>query len=652
MSYLYRKRVTITGTTAGAQTNCIMRLVMHRGAGTDALNTCFLNNLCANWPFDITIKNSSDTVLDYWIENYSGNKATFWIEVDYIPASPGVANFYIYFGDSTITTSQSNITNTFPFGDDLEQDTVGDDPSKWTISQGTNSLIKVNDDDLYKKYPTTISENLAAMCFDGSGNLFAGHWTDGTIRYSTDGGISFTTVYTFAVGSGAIRCIFIASNGYIYASRENSQILVRSIDSGVTWATCLTLSDASSTVWHMDEDSAGYLYAGEYSTGDGSETCAYIYKSVDNAANWTTIWNNPDSTRHIHFVKVDPYTDYIYASQDNAGAHKKIIRSVDGGANWTTLGSGDMRWCPTSVAFGSGYRLFGSDNAGEVWAQGIRKTVDDVNFTDVYVPPTTDRDVFWNGGHVRSDGLIIFGSWTQANNERATIIASIDDGATWTILETMATGVGNRGFQYLSNFDLYNNIILSRSTTTDCEKNYYSMITKVMRGVSADATQATAIKAEAFPSQFAVELSAWWAQLTSILPTVYIQNDATDRIAVAAWSDGLIKYHNGTDWISTGISYLVNRQYRIKYVVRLATKRWDLFIDDVQIASSIPFRNDGSTANRMFFASGAAVLGTNYVDNVRYRAYSTPEPAWDGWSGIEIIRRHSYFKFCMKGIDE
>jgi len=60
--------------------------------------------------------------LDYWIEEKSdGDNAVFWVEVDSIPASPGSATIYVYYGNDTATTT-SNGKNTFDWFDDFVLD--------------------------------------------------------------------------------------------------------------------------------------------------------------------------------------------------------------------------------------------------------------------------------------------------------------------------------------------------------------------------------------------------------------------------------------------------------------------------------------------------------------------------------------------------
>jgi hypothetical protein len=69
-------------------------------------------------------KSDGATLLDYWLESYDGGVATFWVEVDSIPASPDTATIYVYYGKADATTT-SNGDNTFLFFDDFESYTAG-----------------------------------------------------------------------------------------------------------------------------------------------------------------------------------------------------------------------------------------------------------------------------------------------------------------------------------------------------------------------------------------------------------------------------------------------------------------------------------------------------------------------------------------------
>ncbi len=110
----YRKNLTIIGTTAGAQTNYQMKLTVYKASGTDTPGVVYLGGNVKDDFSDLRFTRSDGvTLLDYWIESYtSGVSAVVWVEVDSIPASPGTADIYLYYGNPS-ATSVSNGKNTF-----------------------------------------------------------------------------------------------------------------------------------------------------------------------------------------------------------------------------------------------------------------------------------------------------------------------------------------------------------------------------------------------------------------------------------------------------------------------------------------------------------------------------------------------------------
>ena len=135
----YRKLHEIEGSTAGTQTNYQIRIIVHKGSGTDGGEHVYCNNHCRDDFGDIRLtKSDGETLLDYWMEEYtSGDKATFWVKVPSIPASPDKATIYIYYGKSDATTT-SNGDNTFLFFDDFEGTSL--DTSKWQYDTGWFSV--------------------------------------------------------------------------------------------------------------------------------------------------------------------------------------------------------------------------------------------------------------------------------------------------------------------------------------------------------------------------------------------------------------------------------------------------------------------------------------------------------------------------------
>ncbi len=153
-SWNYRKQHKINGSSAGNQTNYQMNITVINGSGTDSGATLYIDNKARSDFGDIRFINSTDYELDYWIEkNYTGENATFWVEIPFI-SNVTDNTIYIYYGKNDATTT-SNGTNTFIFFDDFLG--VALDTNKWssigsvsvsdsictvTRSGGINSWIK------------------------------------------------------------------------------------------------------------------------------------------------------------------------------------------------------------------------------------------------------------------------------------------------------------------------------------------------------------------------------------------------------------------------------------------------------------------------------------------------------------------------------
>jgi len=128
----YRKEITITGSSAGAQTDYQMRQTIYYGAGTDSATAVYLNSLSQTDFDDIRFTTSDGTtLLDYWIESKTdSDNEVVWVEFDSIPASPSTATFYLYYGNAGAAAVSSG-DNTFLFFDDFPGSSL--DGDKWTI---------------------------------------------------------------------------------------------------------------------------------------------------------------------------------------------------------------------------------------------------------------------------------------------------------------------------------------------------------------------------------------------------------------------------------------------------------------------------------------------------------------------------------------
>jgi alkaline phosphatase len=119
--YSYQKQVTISGTSAGAQTNYQMKLIIGESSTAPGIDV-HCENHCQDFPNDIRFTNASGNAKhDYWIEETEGTTpnrySTVWIEVNSITAS-GTVDLYMYYCNSA-AASNSNGTTTFDFFDDF-----------------------------------------------------------------------------------------------------------------------------------------------------------------------------------------------------------------------------------------------------------------------------------------------------------------------------------------------------------------------------------------------------------------------------------------------------------------------------------------------------------------------------------------------------
>jgi len=200
----YRKKQTITGTTAGAQTNYQMKMTVHKGTGTDSATDVYLGGNCRDDFGDIRWTTSDGTTLmDYWIESYvSGDYAVFWVEVPSIPASPGTVDVYLYYGKGDATTTSSG-SNTWDFFDNCSS--LGNWTSisgTWSIESGTikgvppgsgHGFLSLNSP------PSLVNKRTKLKIkWTKTSNTTAGVWT----KYSNDSNYIRNVLSTESEGTG------------------------------------------------------------------------------------------------------------------------------------------------------------------------------------------------------------------------------------------------------------------------------------------------------------------------------------------------------------------------------------------------------------------------------------------------------------------
>lgn len=108
-SWTRREPITITGSTAGAQTNYQVKITVS-----------YDSDMQADFE-DIRFTDSDGTTLiDYWLESKTDSStADFWVEAPNIPVSPNTVTIYMYYGNSS-ASSASNGNNTFVLFDSFD----------------------------------------------------------------------------------------------------------------------------------------------------------------------------------------------------------------------------------------------------------------------------------------------------------------------------------------------------------------------------------------------------------------------------------------------------------------------------------------------------------------------------------------------------
>jgi len=246
----------------------------------------------------------------------------------------------------------------------------------------------------------------------------------------------------------AFTCIEVGPNDVVYGWFGHA--LWTSADRGETWEShsCDDPAD-NSRMWKMDECSSGNLYVGEYG-GAWADTCAYVYKSIDGGDTWETVY--ACSSRHVHFVSVDPYTGRLYASIGDGPGRYRLIASDDGGASWNILYEEDCLAQPISIAFTPTHRILGSDCGG--WTRNrVYATADDHTFETRLLLAGEHDSYVWDMS-TNSDGYIFAG--TKAKLPEGSVVclyASYDGGTNWCTLKDFGLLPEWSGVNDISRFD-------------------------------------------------------------------------------------------------------------------------------------------------------------------------------------------------------
>lgn len=226
-------------------------------------------------------------------------------------------------------------------------------------------------------------KELLGVDVDSSARVFIK--INNTVWRSTDSGLTFSKVLDTGVAHTSGFLIRVDSNDRIFVEIYDgaNYDTYRSIDHGDNWTE--VLSDTPH-LWRLAEMQNGTLLMNTYHTGKD----ALIYKSNDGGASWT-VWQNLTGlvTDHIHFVRVNPYSDDIWIGcGDQTGAPL----GYHNGTAWTWVYNTTNDYTFTDAIFDENYVYLMPDRSAHiVYRLPHRGTwidrVDVINlYDDVYSP--------------------------------------------------------------------------------------------------------------------------------------------------------------------------------------------------------------------------------------------------------------------------
>ncbi len=294
----------------------------------------------------------------------------------------------------------------------------------------------------------------------GPGDTLYGYYNiDGRLRRSVDHGETWEVIHQFP-GTSSCNGFFVDSRSTIFLSRPSPvdnptcgklQMGRYEGASARVWSEPLTF-DCGEGFWKMTEDLDGNLFIGEYA-GEWSDTCAFIWRSMDEGTNWEMVYDGTE--RHVHFVACDPYTGKLYAAVGDGFDRARLLRSEDAGDNWDVILEHTLYAQPISIAFTPTHRVFGSDWGDGLWQKNsIYRTEDDVTFDEQLLLLYEENTFVWSMS-ANGAGTIFAGTVTRdSSGQKPAIYMSHDGGQFWCKAKDLGTVPDAWcGITWISNFD-------------------------------------------------------------------------------------------------------------------------------------------------------------------------------------------------------
>ncbi len=352
-----RKSKIVSGTTP--QTNYQMKLIIHKGSGTDTSTDIYLGTNAIDDFSDVRFTSSDgSTLLNYWIESLTpGSVATIWTKIPSIPASPDTDTIYVYYNNPSPPPTGPGTGNddgpaTFPL---LFDHFLGTslDTGKWTATSCNNYTISGSI--LTVKQQTCANSDFEIFSNTAFGN-FTAFRTKLSIPWGSCGGSWNYNCFGYATGGhwGSNNVIIAGSGNWTCNSLMN-------YTSG--WGVAGISGDANTHIWEIQRtNSASYAFkdntlaAGPLSAQYPTTTGDVGFQSQTSAASsivvdWALVrtYVNPEPT--FGTSSTEQYITAISMSLNSNSCLGPC--SITATVTWQNLGGSSVTFRPAILVDGT-----------------------------------------------------------------------------------------------------------------------------------------------------------------------------------------------------------------------------------------------------------------------------------------------------------
>ncbi len=215
-------------------------------------------------------------------------------------------------------------------------------------------------------------------------------------------------------------------------------------------------------IWNFTEDKYGNVWAGEYTTHSAT-TGAHLWRRRPNGT-WTNVANWATPEDHIHYTYYDPYRDALYVAIGDMD--HGILKLPSEKINAEKISSSDFIFIlptfedgtpveVTALTSDASYLYVGMDMHSPygTMTRAISRIVDDGVTQTIEAVYPLEGCAVWQWADVDDAGNVVFSSigineWSCTDNYVNQIVASSDQGDTWTIVKDFGHSSTSRGMAF------------------------------------------------------------------------------------------------------------------------------------------------------------------------------------------------------------